>query len=75
MLSNFQYPARLQYWSNDHSIRERNLIEFNTLEDAIAFAMTQRPQNMEVAWIRTHDGTTIMPPRIATLWELREKYC
>lgn len=63
--------ARVQYWSNGHIVRNENAIDFNTLGDAIAFAMTQRPHNMEVAWIRTQDGTVLMPSRIAALWELR----
>ncbi|MGI6247013.1 MAG: hypothetical protein ACOYJQ_14795 [Pseudochelatococcus sp.] len=64
-------PARLQYWSHGRHARPENAIDFPTLEDAVAFAMTHRNANREIAWIRTESGTTLLPSRIATLWELR----
>lgn len=66
-------PVRLQYWSHGRHARPENAIDFRTLEDAVAFAMTQRPGNKEIAWIRTPDGATLLPSRIAALWELRRQ--
>ncbi|MFC0218303.1 hypothetical protein FHS82_000648 [Pseudochelatococcus lubricantis] len=64
-------PARLQYWSPGRHARPEHAIDFPTLEDAVAFAMTHHNANREIAWIRTESGTTLLPSRIATLWELR----
>lgn len=71
MQDDLQKTARLQYWSLDRTVKSENSIEFNTLEDAVAFAMTQRPGNLEIAWIRLEDGTTLLPSRISALWEMR----
>lgn len=66
-------PVLLQYWSVDRKARPEDAIAFDTLEDAVAFAMTQRPGNREIAWIRTPDGDVLLPSRIMTLWELRRR--
>jgi hypothetical protein len=71
MQDDLKKPARLQYWTSNRSAKPENSIEFNTLEDAIAFAMTQSPSNMEIAWIRTEGGATLLPSRISALWEMR----
>ncbi|MDJ1156789.1 hypothetical protein QNA08_00820 [Chelatococcus sp. SYSU_G07232] len=63
-------PARLQYWSAGHTADERGIIEFDTLEDAITFAMTQNPANRELAWARTASGQVLSPEQIAALWEV-----
>lgn len=63
-------PVRLQYWSVGREARPEDAIDFDTLDDAVAFAMTQSPGNREIAWIRA-GGETLLPPRIMALWELR----
>lgn len=63
-------PARLQYWSAAHKAEESDAIDFDTLDDAVAFAMTQQPGNKDIAWIRTASGETLTPEKLATLWEL-----
>ncbi|MGV6873732.1 hypothetical protein ACUSIJ_13690 [Pseudochelatococcus sp. B33] len=73
MQDDLQRPVRLQYWSVDREARPEDAIEFLTLHDAVAFAMTQRPGNREIAWIRTADGEVLLPPRIMALWELRKR--
>lgn len=71
MPDDLQRPARLQYWSHGRHARPENAIDFPTLEDAVAFAMTHLNANREIAWIRTESGTTLLPSRIVMLWELR----
>lgn len=73
MQDDLQRPVRLQYWSVGREARPEDAIEFRTLDDAVAFAMTQRPGNREIAWIRTEDGDTLLPSRIMALWELRRR--
>lgn len=73
MQNDLQRPVRLQYWSVGREARPEDAIEFHTLDDAVAFAMTQRPGNREIAWIRTDDGDTLLPSRIMALWELRKR--
>lgn len=71
MYEDLNKPATLQYWSAGHHIRPGDAIDFGTLQDAIAFAMTQRPAGREIAWVRTESGMTLLPSRIAALWEMR----
>lgn len=63
-------PARLQYWSANREASERDAIDFETLDDAVAFAMTQKPGNKDIAWVRTASGETLTPEKLAALWEL-----
>lgn len=71
MQDNLHMPVRLQYWSVGREARPEDAIGFGSVDDAIAFAMTQKPGNKEIAWIRTGDGDILMPSRIMALWELR----
>ncbi|QFR33569.1 hypothetical protein [Ancylobacter sp. TS-1] len=68
-------PVRLQYWPASHTVDAPDswpeAFEFGSVEDAVAFAMTQAPANREVAWLRTADGAVLKPPQIRRLWELR----
>lgn len=73
MTNDARGQVRLQYWSAIREARPENAIEFQTLDDAIAFAMTQSPGNREIAWIRDAEGNILLPPRIAALWEIRRK--
>ena len=63
-------PARLQYWSANREASEQDAIDFETLDDAVAFAMTQKPGNKDIAWVRTAGGETLTPEKLAALWEL-----
>ncbi|CAA0105458.1 Uncharacterised protein [Starkeya nomas] len=69
-------PVRLQYWPPSHAVDAPDgwpdSYEFGTVEDAVAFAMTQSPANRELAWLRTADGQILKPPQIRRLWELRQ---
>lgn len=69
-------PVRLQYWPASHSVDAPDhwpdSYEFDTVDDAIAFAMTQAPANREVAWLRTGEGEVLKYPQIQMLWELRQ---
>jgi hypothetical protein len=73
-----QQPVRLQYWPASHSVDAPDpwpdSYEFDTLDDAIAFAMTQAPANREVAWLRTGEGEVLKYPQIQMLWELRHDH-
>lgn len=68
-------PVRLQYWPPSHVVDAPDhwpeSYAFDTVEDAVAFAMTQSPANREVAWLRTADGEILKPAQIRRLWELR----
>ncbi|MCK0197521.1 hypothetical protein MWN34_11405 [Ancylobacter sp. 6x-1] len=68
-------PAKLQYWPASHSVdapdQWPDSYEFNSLDDAVAFAMTQSPADREIAWLRTPDGEILKYPQILTLWELK----
>ena len=68
-------PVQLQYWPASHSVvapdQWPDSYEFDTVEDAVAFAMTQSPAHREVAWLRTGEGEILKYPQIRTLWELR----
>lgn len=70
MHADLRKPARLQYWSAAREAEPRDAIAFDTLADAVAFAMTQNPGNKELAWAVTASGETLAPPQIAALWEL-----
>jgi hypothetical protein len=70
MHADFDKPARLQYWSVGREADERDAIDFDTLDDAVSFAMTQKPGNKHVAWVRTASGETLTPDKLAALWEL-----
>ena len=63
-------PARLQYWSANREASERDAIDFETLDDPVAFAMTQKPGNKDIAWVRTESGETLTPEKLAALWEI-----
>ena len=67
--------VKLQYWSASHDVdapdRWPDPLEFDTVEDAVAFAMTQAPANRELAWLRTPDGTVMKPDQIRRAFELR----
>lgn len=66
---------RLQYWPSSHAVdapgQWPDSYEFDTLEDAVAFAMTQSPAGRDVAWLRTAEGNILKLPQIRRLWELR----
>lgn len=68
-------PVKLQYWSASHNVdapdRWPAPLEFDTVEDAVAFAMTQAPANRELAWLRTPDGAVMKPDQIRRAFELR----
>ncbi|MCK0206434.1 hypothetical protein MWN33_00120 [Starkeya koreensis] len=68
-------PVRLQYWPPSHTVDAPDTwpdaYEFGSVEDAVAFAMTQAPANRELAWLRTDDGAILKPAQIRRLWELR----
>lgn len=68
-------PARLQYWPASHDVAAPGAwpdsYEFGTVEDAVAFAMTQSPAGREVAWLRTPEGEILKIAQIRRLWELR----
>lgn len=70
-------PARLQYWPPSHDVRAPDnwpdSLEFESVEDAVAFAMTQAPAGREVAWLRTPDGEILRAAQIRRLWELRRE--
>lgn len=69
-------PARLQYWPPSHAVGAPDAwpdsYEFSSVDDAVAFAMTQAPANREVAWLRTPEGEILKAPQIRRLWELRD---
>lgn len=69
--------VRLQYWPPSHTVDAPDnwpeSYEFGTLDDAIAFAMTQAPAGREVAWVRTAEGEVLKMPQIRRLWELRQE--
>lgn len=44
---------------------------FDTVEDAVAFAMTQSPANREIAWLRTESGEVLKEAQIRRRWALR----
>ncbi len=71
-------PVRLQYWPASHAVDAPDAwpdsYEFDTVDDAVAFAMTQSPSNRELAWMRTPDGEILKLPQIRRLWELRENH-
>lgn len=68
-------PVKLQYWSVSHNVDAPDTwpdpLEFATVEDAVAFAMTQAPANRELAWLRRPDGTIMRPDQIRRAFELR----
>lgn len=68
-------PVKLQYWSASHSVTAPDPwpapLEFDSVGDAIVFAMTQAPANRELAWLRTADGNVMMPDQIRRAFELR----
>lgn len=68
-------PVKLQYWSVSHSVDAPDTwpepLEFDTVEDAVAFAMTQAPANRELAWLRRPDGSIMRPDQIRCAFELR----
>ncbi|MBS7537636.1 hypothetical protein [Ancylobacter lacus] len=74
-MMNQQTPVRLQYWPASHSVdapdQWPDSYEFDSVDDAVAFAMTQSPSHREVAWLRTGDGEVIKYPGILALWQLR----
>lgn len=67
--------VRLQYWPPSHAVDAPDgwpeAYEFDSVEDAVAFAMTQAPANRELAWLRTTEGKVLKPAEIRRLWELR----
>ncbi|MEP9380271.1 hypothetical protein ABLE91_26460 [Aquabacter sp. CN5-332] len=67
--------VKLQYWSSSHSVGAPDKwpepYEFDTVEDAVAFAMTQSPANRELAWLRTPDGVVMNPDQIRRAFELK----
>ncbi|PZQ85263.1 MAG: hypothetical protein DI549_02400 [Ancylobacter novellus] len=71
-------PVRLQYWPASHAVDAPGVwpdsYEFDSVEDAVAFAMTQSPANREVAWLRTQDGSVLKWPQILRLWEMRQDH-
>ncbi|MEW6254600.1 MAG: hypothetical protein AB1592_01495 [Pseudomonadota bacterium] len=68
-------PVKLQYWSASHSVTAPEAwpapLEFETLEDAVVFAMTQAPANRELAWLRTAEGRVLKPDQIRRAFEMR----
>lgn len=68
-------PVKLQYWSSSHSVNAPDTwpepYEFETVDDAVAFAATQAPANRELAWLRTADGVTMTPEQIRRAYELK----
>ncbi|WP_051661269.1 hypothetical protein [Bosea sp. 117] len=70
-----QASVRLQYWPPSHSVNAPDpwpdSFEFDSLDDAVAFAMTQAPAGREVAWLRTADGEVLKYPQIQRLWATR----
>ncbi|CUA89683.1 hypothetical protein IMF23_05320 [Chelatococcus daeguensis] len=73
MQANMQDTARLHYRSSPHLTDPDHVIDFPSLEDAVAFAMTQNPGNRELAWADTASGRKLRPSEIAALWELRRE--
>jgi hypothetical protein len=73
-----QQPVRLQYWPASHSVDAPDTwpesYEFDSVDDAVAFAMTQAPANREIAWLRTGEGEVLKYPQIQMLWELRQSH-
>ncbi|WP_428031830.1 hypothetical protein [Ancylobacter sp.] len=71
-------PVRLQYWPPSHTVDAPDnwpkSYEFGTVDDAVAFAMTQSPADREVAWLRTAEGQILKPAQIRRLWELRRDH-
>lgn len=69
-------PVKLQYWSSSHAVSAPDgwpePYEFDTVADAVAFAMTQSPANRELAWIRTEQGEVLKPEQIYRRWALRQ---
>ncbi len=67
--------AKLQYWSASHSVTAPDAwpepYEFATVEDAVAFAMTQSPADRELAWLKTESGDILKPDQIYRRWALR----
>lgn len=70
--------ARLQYWPASHDVSAPgdfpDSFEFETVEDAVAFAMTQSPAGRDVAWLRTPEGEILKAGQIRRLWELRRPH-
>ncbi|MBS7544337.1 hypothetical protein [Ancylobacter oerskovii] len=70
--------ARLQYWPASHDVHAPDhwpdSYEFDTVEDAVAFAMTQSPSGRDLAWLRTPEGEILKAGQIRRLWELRQSH-
>jgi len=68
----------LQYWPASHAVDAPDTwpdsYDFETVDDAVAFAMTQSPANREVAWLRTPEGEVLKMPQIRRLWEMRQDH-
>ncbi|MFK8252829.1 hypothetical protein [Ancylobacter terrae] len=71
-----QSPVRLQYWPASHSVDAPDewpdSYEFETVDDAVTFAMTQRPADREIAWLRTEKGEVLALDQIRRIWSLRQ---
>ncbi|TCT05524.1 hypothetical protein [Aquabacter spiritensis] len=67
--------VKLQYWSPSHSVNAPDAwpdpLAFDTVEDAVAFAMTQAPFGREVAWLRTPEGAVLKPDQIRRAYEMK----
>lgn len=70
--SALEKPARIHYRSAAHGVSERDAIDFPTLADALAFAMTQSPHGRELAFIRTQEGRTLGPEQVSALWRVSQ---
>ncbi|TDT96654.1 hypothetical protein [Azorhizobium] len=68
-------PVKLQYWPSSHTVDAPDSwpepYGFDTVEDAVVFAMTQSPANRELAWLRTDKGEVMKPDQIYRRWALR----
>ncbi|WP_029004003.1 hypothetical protein [Azorhizobium doebereinerae] len=68
-------PVKLQYWSSSHAVNAPDgwpePYGFDTVDDAVAFAMTQAPANRELAWLRTESGEVLKPEQIYRRWSMR----
>ena len=74
-MSHSEKPVKLQYWSSSHAVGSPDgwpePYGFDTVADAVAFAMTQSPANRELAWNRTEQGEVLKPEQIYRRWSLR----
>ena len=68
----YSAPARLQYWPVHINPTNSGVWDhpkaFETLREAVAWAITEPDPNFNVAWIMTSGGHVLKPHDIEDLW-------